>query len=83
MVVARSHIGHQRAERIEWCPVAFFDLPVHIFADFMHRHVSRSFDKRLYVFRPCPLYQFAHGIQFSKLCSVVGIEYRSGAQSVA
>ena len=62
--------------------MAFLNLAVHVFTDFVHGDVSRSFDKGLYVFGPGPFHQFAHGVQFGKLGTVVGIENRPGTQTV-
>ena len=78
MVVSRRNIRYQRAEGIKWCSVAFFYLPVHILSDLMHRHMTGTFDKCLYILCPGTFYEFTHCVQLRKLSPVIGITNRSG-----
>ena len=83
MVVGRSDIGYERTESIEWGSVAFFYLSVHICPDLLHRHMSGTLDECLHILCPSPLDEFAHSVEFGKLCRVVGVVCGTGAQSVA
>ena len=83
MVVGRGDVGDKRTECIEWCTVALLYLSVHICTYLLHGHMARSLDKCLHVLFPCPLNEFAHRVEFGKLCRVVGVVGRTGAQTVA
>ena len=52
MVISRSDVRDQWAERIERRIMAFFDLAFPIFLDLMHGHVSGTFDKGLHILVP-------------------------------
>ena len=73
VVISRSNVGYQRAQRIERCVVTVLDLTLHILLNLMQGHVSRSFDESLHVLVPCTQYEFSQGIQFRKLRFVVRI----------
>ena len=81
MVVTWSDIGGERAEGVERCFVASAHLAVHILFDFVHRHVSRSFDYHLYIVLPCTQSEFAQHIEFEELSLVVCVVYAAGAPS--
>ena len=82
VVVPGGYVRYERTERIEWCPVAILQLEVHVLLDFVHGHMSRSFDERLHIVLPGNLAQFAQGLQFFDLRLVVGVSDATGAQSV-
>ena len=78
MVVSRSDVRDQRTERVERCIMAFFDLTFHILFYFVHGHVSRTFDECLHILFPSTYNEFSHGVEFGKLCFIVGIVDRAG-----
>ena len=83
MVVAGSDVRHYGTEGIERCAVALLYLAVHVLLDLVHGHMSGALDEGLHVLGPGPFHQFSHGVEFRELCTVVGVVYTSGAQSVA
>ena len=83
VVVGGSNIGGQRAECVERGFVARFDLALHIFLDFVHWHVTRTFDNHLHIVSPSLLGQFAEHIKFEELSTVVGIVDATGTHTVA
>ena len=83
VVVTRGDVGHQRAEGVERRVVAVADLALHVLADFVQGHVSRTFDEGLHVLRPRTGHQLAHRVEFGKLCLVVGVGDTARTQPVA
>ena len=83
VVVTRSYVCHQRAERIERCVMTVFYLALHVFLYLVQGHVSRTFDEGLHILFPCTYYEFAHCVEFGELGFVVGIGNTAGAQSVS
>ena len=82
MVISRSDVRDQWAERIERRIMAFFDLAFHIFLDLMHGHVSGTFDKGLHILVPGAEHQLAHSVQLGELRFIVGIVDRARTKSV-
>ena len=83
VVVGRSNVGYERAECVEGCTVALLYLALHVLLYLVHWHVSRTLDECLYALSPSTFYKLAHSVEFGKLCCVVGVVGRTGAQSVA
>ncbi|SSW71626.1 hypothetical protein AVE30378_04655 [Achromobacter veterisilvae] len=83
VVVARSDVGGQRAQRVERRLVAVLQLQFHVLLDHLHRHVAGAFDHDLHVVLPCHLGQFAQRLQFRELRFVVGVVARPRTQAVA
>ena len=73
VVVAGRDVRDKRAERVERRVVALFNLALHIFAYFVHRHMAGPFYKCLYTFCPGTFHEFAHRVEFGKLCFVVRV----------
>ena len=83
VVVARSDVGDQRAERVERRFVAELDFFFHLLLDLVHRDVAGAFDHHLHVVLPGDLRQFAQSFQFGELGFVAGIGDAAGTQAVA
>ena len=83
MIVGWGNVGNERAEGVEWSTMTFFNLAFHIFLNLMHWHMTRTFDKCLYILSPSTLYEFAHSIELGKLCCIVGIIGRTRTQAIA
>lgn len=62
---------YQRAERVERRSGAIDDLTIHVFPNFVHRNMSRTFDNHLNVVLPSDFRQFAEHFQFAELRLVV------------
>ena len=73
VVVGGRNVGNQWTEGVEWRTVALLDLALHILANLVHGLVTRTLNEHLHILVPRPLNQFAHGVQFGKLSTVVGI----------
>ena len=82
MVVTRSDVGDERAERIERRLFADLELAFHVLLDEVHRNVTRAFDDRLDVVLPGDLGQFAERVEFGELRLVVGVGGAAGSQSI-
>ena len=83
MIVARSDIGNNRSEGVEWCLVALLQLALHVLLDFMHGHMTGTLDKGLHILFPGTNHQLAHGVELGKLGSIVGIGCATRAQTIA
>ena len=83
VVVARSDIGDQRAQRVERSPIAQFLLALHILAHQVERDMPRSFHHHLNVVLPGALGQLCQGVQLGELGGVIGIRNGTRAQPVA
>ena len=59
------------------------NLSLHILANLVHWHVSRTFDERLYVLVPCTENEFAHSVEFGKLSSVISVSDATRTETVA
>ena len=83
VVVARGNVGDERAECVEGRLVAFLNLALHVLGYFVHGHVAGTFDESLHTFVPGTGDEFAHGVEFGKLGTVVGVVDGAGTQAVA
>lgn len=83
MVVAGRNVGYQRAERIERRVVALLYLTLHILRNLIHRHMARTFDKRLNILCPSTLHKLSHRVELGKLGAVVGIIDTARTKAVA
>ena len=83
MVVSGSDVAYQRAERVERRSGAIDDLTIHVFPNFVHRNMSRTFDNHLNVVLPSDFRQFAEHFQFAELRLVVCVGNAARAQAVA
>ena len=83
VVVAWCNVGHEWAEGVERCIVTRLDLAFHILLNLVQRYVSRSFDESLYILFPGTENQLAQGVEFSKLCLIVGIGNAPWTQTVS
>ena len=63
--------------------MAVFKLFGHIALDHLHRYMARAFNHHLYVIFPGDFSQFTQRMQLGKLCFIVGVLNRTGAQAVA
>ena len=83
MVVTRSDICRERAKCVERRVVAHFNLAVHVFANLVHRHVTRTFNDDLNALLPGNFGEFAERIKFGELCHVVCICNGTRTESIA
>ena len=83
VVIARSDVGDQRAERVERGSVAQFLLALHVLAHQVEGDVPGAFDHDLHVVLPRAPGQLGQRVQLGELGGVVGIGNRTRAQPVA
>ena len=83
MIVSRSDIGRQRAQRIERRSMAGILLFLHILMNLIHGNMARAFDNHLYELLPSYFRQFSHRVKLGELCRVVRVIDRTGAKPVS
>ena len=83
MVITWSNICYDGTEGVERCLVALLQLSLHVFTNLVHGHMSGALDKCLYILIPRACDEFAHGVEFGKLGSIVRVGCTSRSQSVA
>eukprot|EP00438_Fugacium_kawagutii_P005648 Skav219565 [mRNA] locus=scaffold886:86975:94396:+ [translate_table: standard] len=73
VIVARSDVGGQWAQGVEWCLMAPVQLLAHVVGDLVQGHVSRSLVHHLDTLLPGALGQIALHLQFAELGFVICI----------
>mmetsp|Transcript_3260 Transcript_3260/g.7596 ORF Transcript_3260/g.7596 Transcript_3260/m.7596 type:complete len:406 (+) Transcript_3260:323-1540(+) len=82
VVVARSDVCSQGAQRVERRLVAPLQLLLHVLRNLVQRHVAWPFVHHLDAFGPRPLGQLALHLQFAELGLVVGILDATGTKAI-
>src|SRR5581483_4314580 len=83
VVVARSYVGHKRAQDIEGGFFANIHLTLDVHVDLVHGNVPRTLDHDLRVLLPAALGQFTQHVELGELCGVAGIGDRTRPETVA
>lgn len=82
MVVVWCDISGEWFQGVEWCFVVVFQLFGYIVVDYLYWYVVRVFNYYLYVIFSGDFCQFVEGVQFGKLCFIVGILNGVGVQVI-